>query len=555
MQYLYELFWAVGLRKVLLLMILHRRVALLFTIALAVAVGPQYAANYLPPAGGFTVSVKDFGAKGNGITDDTDAIQNAANLLEMRGGGILRVPAGTYLLNSYKPSVHPWFFYNVRVGSNILIQGEPGARFLQGPRGRSPMVAGASEVRNSVLVFGSANYAVITFQNPAYNGGYLSLRPTIANTSSVTLATPSQINRFVAGDYVGIYSTTTGDVVPSEPSQVLSVNTSTGALNLKTPLARSFSTAFIAKVTSRTTFNVGVRNLTIQGAEPLAATEVFNLIAEDCQFISDTSVTAGNNYGINLNTIRDFRFSRNLIGSVGPSYVSIELPQRNSQDGVFDGNTFRVRSMGFGEYGAHWTFTGNHIWLFPDARVSAMLALGGLDVTFANNDVHGIGTVPLLADYIGPDDYARYVGRITITGNSIACQVDNTNCIALQSMDPVLTDNGIIVTGYGAVGIKVEGPLPQSATIQRNSLNGAGIVLNTLKNDASVIAGNTITGASGTGIYVASPPAPNTGGHVISGNAITGFNRTIDFDPIKHPGTIVTDVTVTSCAGQLIAIK
>jgi hypothetical protein len=42
------------------------------------------------------VSVKDFGAIGNGTTDDTTAIQNAINALQMVGGGCVYFPAGTF---------------------------------------------------------------------------------------------------------------------------------------------------------------------------------------------------------------------------------------------------------------------------------------------------------------------------------------------------------------------------------------------------------------------------------------------------------------------------
>ena len=350
-----------------------------------------YGQNYIPLANDYTVSVRDLGAKGDGITDDTRAIQVAINKLEASGGGTLQVPAGTYLLNSYTPSPHPWFFYNLRVGSNVLIAGQTGAKFLQGPGGRSPMVPGATEVRNTVLVFGSVNYVVNTFQTPSYNGGFYPLRATVANTPSVTLATPSQAIHFAVGDYVAIYSTTTGDVVPSESSRVVSVNVGTGQLILKSPLARSFSTPSIANVTNLATFNSGIRNLIVQGAEPLCVNEVFNFTAQDNQFISDTSIGGGNDYGLLMNMINNFRFSRNVFGSVGPSYISLELPQRNSQHGEYDSNTFNVRTVGFGEYGAHWTLTGNHFWIFPDATVAAGVFFGGLDVTFANNDVHGAG--------------------------------------------------------------------------------------------------------------------------------------------------------------------
>jgi len=45
------------------------------------------------------VSVKDFGAVGDGVTDDTEEIQNAMTYLESVGGGVLFFPAGTYLIS------------------------------------------------------------------------------------------------------------------------------------------------------------------------------------------------------------------------------------------------------------------------------------------------------------------------------------------------------------------------------------------------------------------------------------------------------------------------
>src|SRR6185436_2909698 len=140
----------------------------------------------------------------------------------------------------------------------------------------------------------------------------------LANTSSVTLLTPSQASRFAIGNYVVVYSATSGDVIPSEPSQISSVNLNTGTLHLTKPLARSFGTPFIANVTPTATHNCGLRNLTVQGSEPLAVTEVFNFSAEDSQFLIDTNVPGGNLYGINLNTLTDFSFSRNMFRSIGP---------------------------------------------------------------------------------------------------------------------------------------------------------------------------------------------------------------------------------------------
>jgi hypothetical protein len=45
------------------------------------------------------INVHDFGAKGDGGTDDTLAIQSALNIVES-AGGVVRILAGTYLVST-----------------------------------------------------------------------------------------------------------------------------------------------------------------------------------------------------------------------------------------------------------------------------------------------------------------------------------------------------------------------------------------------------------------------------------------------------------------------
>lgn len=56
------------------------------------------------------VNVKDYGARGDGVADDTLAIQEAIDLVYYAGGGIVYIPNGTYMINATK---------SLRLRSNI----------------------------------------------------------------------------------------------------------------------------------------------------------------------------------------------------------------------------------------------------------------------------------------------------------------------------------------------------------------------------------------------------------------------------------------------------
>ena len=495
-----------------------------------------------------TFDVTAYGAVGDGVVDDAPAIQRAIQAATLAGGGTVCFPARTYLLNSHHASRHPWMFYNLIVGSNVTLSGQPGAKLLQGPGGRHSLPERATAVRNTVLAFG-LDYTTVRFQNTSYNGGFYSLKPTQAGATLVTLAKTQDASHFTKGDYVAIYAKTSGDVLPTETCQITSIDASTGAVGLEPSLARSFPTPSIAKVTSLATTNVGVKNLMVQGPEPLAATEVFGFTAQDNRFVIDTSIGGSNVTGLNLNTLNGFQFRGNSITCAGPAFSGIELPQRNSQNGTLEGNTFEVKQMGMGEYAARWRFVNNTFTLHPDQKTAVGLAIGGLDIDFNHNRVQGgnltggRGFGSLIADYLGPNSYASYVGKIKIADNTISCQADGNACLGLFARDTAVTGNTIRVTG-SAAGIHAEGPLPQSLTIQNNTLvmgSGPGMVIVTPARDGSTITGNTITGSdAAAGIFVASPRSPNSGAHLISHNTIRGFRTPVSIDLTKHPGSIVS---------------
>lgn len=70
------------------------------------------------------VNVKDYGAKGDGITDDTTAIQKTIDYVKMLGGGTVYIPNGTYMIN---PGVKIWLRskVNLSLSDNAILKARP----------------------------------------------------------------------------------------------------------------------------------------------------------------------------------------------------------------------------------------------------------------------------------------------------------------------------------------------------------------------------------------------------------------------------------------------
>ncbi|MDF2667709.1 MAG: hypothetical protein K0R67_15 [Paenibacillus sp.] len=79
------------------------------------------------------VNVRSFGAVGNGITDDTAAIQKTL-LAGAAGNKVIFIPAGTYKVSSARmrnPSSNEWWCLRVPSGANLFF--EPGAKLVLAP--------------------------------------------------------------------------------------------------------------------------------------------------------------------------------------------------------------------------------------------------------------------------------------------------------------------------------------------------------------------------------------------------------------------------------------
>jgi hypothetical protein len=142
---------------------LVRRVFLVGLVSLNVTVAFQGASA----SAATTISVATYGAKCNGTTNDTAAIQSALDAASAAGGGTVTLPGSTCLLNSFRPSSHPWRFYNLHISSGVMLQGVVGSsRLLQCPNGRQLIgkVPGATWIETSVVTFGN-DYATVHYSH------------------------------------------------------------------------------------------------------------------------------------------------------------------------------------------------------------------------------------------------------------------------------------------------------------------------------------------------------------------------------------------------------
>lgn len=73
-----------------------------------------------------SINVRNFGAKGDGYSDDTRAIQDAIDYAYARGGGIVYIPSGTYQINADE-SIQMMSNISLYMSNNAVLRAAPSA--------------------------------------------------------------------------------------------------------------------------------------------------------------------------------------------------------------------------------------------------------------------------------------------------------------------------------------------------------------------------------------------------------------------------------------------
>lgn len=129
-----------------------------------------------------TVNVKDFGAKGDGVNDDTLACQNAIDSLKY--GGVVYFPAGNYLFKRRFSGLDPHNNYAVYINtSNIIIQGD----------GIGSSIIKAADEYTTLFLTSDISISNILFRDITVQGDTSQAFPLESKFSSFTGATSALI--------------------------------------------------------------------------------------------------------------------------------------------------------------------------------------------------------------------------------------------------------------------------------------------------------------------------------------------------------------------------
>lgn len=141
-----------------------------------------------------TASVQDFGAKGDGSTDDTLAINNAISFVNKMGGGVVNVPAGTYMVNTTS---------NVDMQSNVELHLMENATIkgIQSTASFTAVVYVAAGVSN-VKITGEGDSSVIDANRYASSGSY-QMGINCQGASNITIKNLKVQNAYYDGISVG----------------------------------------------------------------------------------------------------------------------------------------------------------------------------------------------------------------------------------------------------------------------------------------------------------------------------------------------------------------
>lgn len=451
--------------------------------------------------GALTYNVKDYGATGDGSTDDRAAIQSAISAANSAGGGVVYLPAGTYMLSS-----------SLTLPSNIHLQGVGPASILKHPN--DAVSTGYLALVNTDTVNGNNN---ITLSDFALDCNYTN-RPAATNSGIRFLADDSN-----ACDNITIRQLTIRDV-PVAAMQVMNTTNFQVVRNRVDDTGRDGITIWFNSTDGVIEGNIvtNTRDDCIalnSEANPHVMTQIKRVSivgntvgqAADSVFGTGINVAGATDVAVQGNTI-DYAQGWGIVVQ-GGLVSGASLPSRRIS---VTGNTIRsagtATSGGGGiatANGSHIAITGNTVDTYYGNGIQIAAA-----ATVSGNTIGTGATISSLGIYAN----AKFTA---VTGNRLEKPAGHGIQISQEKVSVIgntIEEAGQLYSGAAAilVGGNINRANVSSNTMQRLTTGTYGIRIATGSSTGCIVTGNVAQGyVAGNGISDGS----SGGTHVIANNS------------------------------------
>lgn len=478
-------------------------------------------------------NVRYWGAKGDGATDDSVAIQAALNYVHAAGGGVVLLPPGNFFVNT-GAYVNPYF---LSYYSNTTVQGAG---------------SGATTI---TCTNGSANTSLFGSFPPGGNVNYESLSVFTMTTAlkgvmTITLSTAGQASNFTVGDFIYIRGGTCDGTIPdAEINICTSRNTSTGVIGLKWPLSKTYTDDSMnpygaVDVQSYTGTRVAFNDLTINSnVIILQATQIYDIRLQ--RVVSNMTMTGSADYPnfatgyLRRMIVQDCDFfNATTYGNEGTWQVA-----RNTNDVKIDNCDF-------------WT-AGSTVLQFTEGSVNCVVTNSRFYGTGPLTMSH-VHDIMLDHDYFNlnvPDADNQPTIFMGSSSNIDNCVLQNSECylggtktgIFLGGTNNQVSHNTIYSNcgNTASTSIIALGANGNQQTIVGNTIYALNALCSQVlriggTSHQNIVSNNVALGASASDcIYVVDTGA-QTIGPVIANNSFNGFTgRGIVFENIGHESPYV----------------
>ena len=273
------------------------------------------------------VSVKDFGALGDGITDDVTAIQNAIASLATTGGEVY-FPSGTYLMSSSLTPI-----------SNVSLKGAGIDATIIKNTG-----TGVSPANITLTCFGTLTGNWTTGQTTTATT--YAINTPVETQPNVTLTTAGNAGNFTVGGYAMLSGPThsTNFWYPTWVGQIAAVDATTGIVTFNENLPLGGANWTLIQKVLVLPQNIKVSNMTIVGTgnEAVQFSVTKNIILENLSIVAGTAGLSGCTFSPAASrnvTVQNCIFNGNYVEVLGCFDSKIINNSFNGGSLVFDGGT------------------------------------------------------------------------------------------------------------------------------------------------------------------------------------------------------------------------